>query len=128
MHHRKGDYNRAFELLTQAHTMYSDISDRGGQVEALNSLGDLALDHPPAGDPHVLFTQAHTLARTMGAALYEAHALAGLGHCAHDLPTATTAFTQALTIYHRLGSPEATTITSYLADLHNNPDQHAEPK
>src|SRR5262249_36986027 len=100
--------------------MYTVTGDRDGQVEALNSLGDLALDHPPAGDPHSLFTRAHELARDMGAALYEARALVGLGRCArraHDVATATTAFTEALTIYHRLGNPEAVTITGYLADL-----------
>jgi hypothetical protein len=51
----------------------------------------------------------------------------GPGRCAllaHDVPTATTAFTQALTIYQRLGSPEAATVTGYLADLHHNIDQH----
>ena len=37
-----------------------------------------------------------------------------------------TAFTQALTIYERLGSPEAAAITEYLADLHDNTDQHPE--
>jgi hypothetical protein len=81
----------------------------------------------PAGDLNTLFSQAHTLARAIGTALHEAHALAGLGRCAHrshDVPTATTAFTQALTRYQRLGSPETTTVTSYLADLHHDTDQH----
>lgn len=119
VHHRKGNYDQALDLLTRAYTRYTNIGDRDGQAEALNSLGDLALDHLPAGDPHTLFTQAHTLAQSMGAPLYEARALTGLGRCAHDVPTATSAFTQALTIYHRLGSPEAATITAYLTDLHN---------
>lgn len=114
------------QILT---AVYTAIGDRDGQVETLNSMGDLAVDHPPAGDPEALFTQARTLARTMDAALYEARALAGLGRSAqrtHDVPTATTSFTQALTIYQRLGSPEAATITNYLAELHHDTGQHPE--
>ena len=127
--HQQGDYDQALDLLTQAQALYAATGQRDGQADALNSLGDLALDHPSTGDPYALFTQAHTLARTIGTALHEAHALAGLGRCAHrvhDVPTATTAFTQALAIYQRIGSPEAATITRYLADLHTI-DQHPEP-
>jgi tetratricopeptide (TPR) repeat protein len=129
VHHQKGDYDQALDFLTQAHALFTDAGDRNRQADTLNSFGDLALDHPPAGDPHARFTQARTLARTIGTALHEAHALAGLGRCAHrahDLPTATTAFTQALTIYQRLGSPETATITRYLADLHHDTGQHPE--
>jgi tetratricopeptide (TPR) repeat protein len=127
VHHRKGEYDRALDLLTRAYALYTDVGDRDGQAEALNSRGDLALDHSSADDPHALFTQARSVARTMGSALYEARALVGLGRCAHhahDVPTATTTFTQALTIYQRLGSPEVATITGYLADLHHVTDQH----
>jgi tetratricopeptide (TPR) repeat protein len=129
VHHQTGDHIHALDFLTQAHALYTAIGYSDGQVEALNSLGDLALDHPPAGDPHALFTQAQTLACTMGAALHEAHALAGLGRCAHrtrDVLTAITAFTQALTIYRRLGSPEAAAIADHLAELHNDADQTRE--
>lgn len=128
--HQKRDYDRALDILRQAHAAFTAIGDPD-QIDTLNSLGDLALEYPPAGDPHALFSQAHTLARAIGTALYEAQALAGLGRCAHrahDIPTATTTFAQALTIYQRLGSPEAATITDYLADLHHNPDQHAKPQ
>jgi Tfp pilus assembly protein PilF len=129
VHHRKGDFDQALHVLTQAQAGFIDMGDPDGQADTLNSLGDLALDHPPAGDPHALFTQGHTLARSIGIALHEAHALAGLGRCAHrahDLAAATTAYSQALTIYRRLGSPEATTVTRYLADLHHDTDQHPE--
>jgi tetratricopeptide (TPR) repeat protein len=129
VHHQTGDYDQALDVLTQAHALHTDLGAPDFQTETLNSLGDLAFDHPPAGDPHALFTQAHTVARSIGTALHEAHALAGLGRCAHrahDVPTATTAFTQALAIYQRLGSPEAATISGYLADLHHDTDQHVE--
>lgn len=125
--HQQGNYDQALDLLTQAQALYVATGERDGQAETLNSLGDLALDHPPTGDPQALFTQAHTLARTIGTALHEAHALAGLGRCAHrahDVPTATTAYTQALTIYQRLGSPDAATITNYLANIDHDTDQH----
>jgi hypothetical protein len=111
------------DLLTQAHAAFTDVGDPDLQAETLNSLGDLALDYPPAGNPHALFTQAHTLAHVIGTAVHEAHALAGLGRCAHrvhDVPAATTAFTQALTLYQRLGSPEVTAITGYLTELHHD--------
>ncbi|HEY4024190.1 MAG TPA: hypothetical protein VGM75_36275, partial [Pseudonocardiaceae bacterium] len=129
VHHRKGDNNQALDLLTRAHTLFTDIGDPDGQAETLNSMGDLALDHPPAGDPHALFTQGRTLARAIGSAWHEAHALAGLGRCAHrahDVSAATIAFTRALTIYQRLGSPQAATITRYLADLDHDTDQQPE--
>ena len=128
--HRTGDYEQAGHLLTRAYALYSDMGDRDRQAETLNSMGDLALDYPPAGDPQALFTEARTLAETMGAALYEARALVGLGRYAqraHDISAATTAFTHALTIYQRLGSPEAATITDYLAELHNDTHHHAMP-
>ena len=129
VHHHNGECDQALGLLKQAHARFTEVGDRDGQAETLSSLGDLALDHPPAGDPHALFTHAHTLARTIGTALHEAHALVGLGRCAHraqDVPTATTAFTQALTIYQRLGNPDTATITGYLADLDHATDRQPE--
>ena len=131
VHHGKGEYDRALALLTQAYAVHADIGDREGEVYALNAMGDLALDYPPAGDPRALFSQAHILAHTIGAPRSEARALAGLGrsaHRAHDLPTATAAFTQALTIYQRLGDAEAATVTRYLADLRHDIDQHPEKR
>lgn len=127
--HHYGDHDQALDLILQAHALYTNLGDRDGETETLNSLGDLALDHPPAGDPHALFTDTCNLARAISTPLHEAHALAGLGRCAHrahDVTTATATFTQALAIYQRLGIPEAVTITRYLADLGHEPNQHLE--
>ena len=44
---RGGEYEQALYLLTQAHALFNAIGDRDGQLDTLNGIGDLALDHPP---------------------------------------------------------------------------------
>ena len=64
--------------------------------------------------------QALELARAIGAAWDEAHALAGLGRCAiaaADLTTARAQLGRAAAIFRRIGAPEATAVTAELAAL-----------
>lgn len=127
---RGGEYEQALHLLTQAHALFnaSVIAMANSTPSTASAISPWTT--PPAGDPRALFDHAHALARATGTAEHEAHALAGLGRCAHrmhDVPAATTTFTQALAICRRLGSPEIAVVSDYLASLRHDTDQHAEP-
>ena len=74
-------YPTAADSLTRAHRVYTELSDPDGQAEVLNYLGDLALEHPVVGDPLEFFGQALTIARDIGTAAHEAHALTGQAQC-----------------------------------------------
>jgi hypothetical protein len=60
------------------------------------------------------------MARAIGSARDEAHALAGLGRCAlaaADPTTAQANLSQAAEIFQRIGAPEATLVATELAAL-----------
>ncbi|HEX4225680.1 MAG TPA: hypothetical protein VHZ97_25170 [Pseudonocardiaceae bacterium] len=88
------------------------------QVDTLNRLGELAIDHPPAGDPLDYFGRTLVLAEQTGLALPEAHALAGQGRALlhrDDRIGGLAALERALTRYRLLGVPEATDVAGLLA-------------
>jgi Tfp pilus assembly protein PilF len=97
--------------------MFRDIGDRGNQAGVLNSMGEvlsLSADSHQAGDQHA---RALSIAREISAPLEEARALEGLGHCLlqDGKPgDAAAHWQQALTIYQRIGVPDALRIQETL--------------
>ena len=81
-----------------------------GQAEVLNSLGEVlsrSADRHRARDHHA---RALAIAREISAPLEEARALEGLGHCLlrdGNPGGAAGRWQQALTIYQRIGAPDA---------------------
>ncbi|HEX4705103.1 MAG TPA: tetratricopeptide repeat protein [Pseudonocardiaceae bacterium] len=116
----RGEYGTAKENLVRALDLFAVVHDADGEAETLNNLGDLALDHPEAGDPSTYFGRALTIARNIGATKHEAHAMAGQARCL--LPTADP--TQAIellrkahSLYLTLGVPEAIEVETMLSTL-----------
>ena len=69
--------------------------------------------------------QALDLARQIGSALEEAHALAGLGRCARAAGRTAEAedrLRQALAIFQRIGAAEAADVSAELDALPGAPD------
>lgn len=102
------------------------VGDRDGEAENLNNLGELALDHPAAGDPYTYFDRALTIAREIGTAPREADALHGMARCllhgnrganGADTIRARDLLTQARATYDRIGSPQVNRIDTLLAEL-----------
>jgi DNA-binding SARP family transcriptional activator len=121
----RGEYRSATERLLRALAVFAGVGDPNGEAETLNNLGDLALVHPAAGDPHAYFGRALTIARNLGIARHEAHALAGQARCL--LPTADPARACALlrlayARYRALGVPEAVEVERMLSTLEHNGD------
>jgi hypothetical protein len=75
--------------------------------------------------PWACHQQALDLARQLGIALEEAHALAGLGRCAQAAGRAAEAeagLQQALAILQRIGVAEAACVAAELDALPGSPD------
>ena len=116
----RGGYPGAARDLDEALGSYRDISDRAGEAEALNEAGTLHRvcgDLRQAGSCH---QQALDLARQIGSAWDEAHALAGLGRCAlaaGHTAKAADMLRQALEIFQRTGAAEAADVARELGAL-----------
>jgi tetratricopeptide (TPR) repeat protein/transcriptional regulator with XRE-family HTH domain len=114
-----GDYPAAAASHQQALELFRGTGERYGQAQVLNNLGDLlsrssagrqALDH---------YAQALAIARDLGAPLQQARALEGLGMChLHDGKPAegSDLLRHALTIYQRIGVPDAHRVQDTLRD------------
>jgi tetratricopeptide (TPR) repeat protein len=106
--------------LEEALGLYSDIGDRGAEVEALNVAGTV---YRSAGDlrrAESCHQQALGLARENGSFWDEAHALAGLGRCALTVGHAARAermLRQALEIFERIGAAEVGEVSAELDAL-----------
>jgi DNA-binding SARP family transcriptional activator/tetratricopeptide (TPR) repeat protein len=110
MEYLRNTYPAAADSLTRARDVYTELCDPDGQAEVLNYLGDLALEYPAAGDPFEIFGRALGIARDIGAAAHEAHALAGQAQClirAGENADAVALLQQAHDIYDALGSLKA---------------------
>jgi len=110
-----GDYREAADALAKALAIYRDLGDRGGEVEALNQVGNLQRDLGDLDRAVAIHQHALGLAREISSSWDEAHALAGLGRCA--LATGRTAealewLRQAHRIFQEIGASEASDITA----------------
>jgi tetratricopeptide (TPR) repeat protein len=109
--------HRKPQLLDEALDIFRDLGDRAGEPEALNEKGTL---HRVSGDlaqAKECHQQALEQARAIASPWMEAHALAGLGHCALAAGHATQAETllrQALEIFRRIGAVEAAGVSAEL--------------
>ena len=114
-----GDYPAAAASHQQALALCHD-SDRGGQAETLNCLGELAsrtADGRQARDHHA---RALAIAREIGILPEEARALEGIGHSHLDdghASEGTAYLGQALTIYQRIEAPAARRVQESLLQL-----------
>ena len=115
-----GDYRAAAASHLKAFAIYQDEGQRLGEAEVLNSLGELSTrtrDPVQARDYH---TQALRIARDLPAPLEEARALEGIGR-SHlydgNAADGTTLLRDALDIYLRLGTPDASRIQQRLGEL-----------
>jgi DNA-binding SARP family transcriptional activator/tetratricopeptide (TPR) repeat protein len=109
-----GDELGAASLLEQSLAMFQSVGDRLGEAEVLNQA---AASHLTRGDPQQAqagHQRALELSRAIGSPLEEARALEGIGKCAvttEPTGTATDMLRQALAIYLRLGTPDASRLT-----------------
>ena len=114
-----GDYPAAAASHQQALALCHD-SDRAGQAETLNCLGELAsrtADGRQARDHHA---RALAIAREIGILPEEARALEGIGRSHLDdghASEGTAYLGQALTIYQRIEAPAARRVQESLLQL-----------
>jgi tetratricopeptide (TPR) repeat protein len=114
-----GEYSAANASLTHALDLYRDLGDRLGEASVLNNLGGLSLTSPESVEAQDRYEQALAIARDITSLLEEARALEGIGRChlGDSWPNKSTALLRrALTIYQRLGSPDAQRIQAILTD------------
>ena len=113
---RAGDYPAAATSLTEALGIFCDIGNREGQTEVLNYLGDLLSRSGDSRQARDNYARALAIAREISAPPEEARALEGLGHCLlqDGDPGAAAYWQQALTIYQRIGAPDARRIQETL--------------
>jgi tetratricopeptide (TPR) repeat protein len=89
-------------------------------AEPLNEAGTLYRIRGDLGQATLYHQRALVLAREIGIAWDEAHALAGLGRCALPAgrrPEAVGQLRQALEIFRRIGAAEAAEVAAELEDL-----------
>ncbi|GAA1258002.1 hypothetical protein GCM10009677_05750 [Sphaerisporangium rubeum] len=105
-----GDLREAAELLRRALEIHRRIGDRDGEAETLNNTGSLSLTCGDPAQARLHHGAALRLARAIPNRLEEARALEGDGRAAEALgerDTAARLLRQALTVYERIGAPEA---------------------
>jgi tetratricopeptide (TPR) repeat protein/transcriptional regulator with XRE-family HTH domain len=116
-----GDYPAAAASHQQALTLSRDAGNRLGQAETLNRLGELSSRTSETRQARDQHAQALAIARDLGTAPDEARALEGIGR-SHlqdgHASEGTACLRQALTIYQRIGSPDARRVQRTLHDQH----------
>jgi tetratricopeptide (TPR) repeat protein/DNA-binding SARP family transcriptional activator len=108
-----GDCPGAADLLRKALETYRSLGDRLGESVALIETGAMYLS---CGDPQqarIHYQLALHVARAIGSQLEEARALEGIGKSA----TENTALRQALEIYRRIGTVNATRLADEMGDI-----------
>jgi tetratricopeptide (TPR) repeat protein len=121
-----GRYRQAIDHHEQALTIFREIGDRGGEAEALNSLGEALLADGQRDQAHTRHRSALSLAEQIGDRYEQARARHGLAHhAAGDADHARQHWQQALTLYADLGVPEADQVRAHLTTVDNPRDgQH----
>ena len=115
-----GRHDDAEASHTRALQLYRDLGDRSGEAEALNNIADMARASATPAEARPYYDRALALAVTIAAQHEQARALEGLGLCqisdgqpqqGRDL------LRQALTVYQRIGSPQARNLENMLTSL-----------
>jgi hypothetical protein len=97
-----------------------DLRNPLGQALAPNERGALHLSNGNLVQAEQCHQQAHELARAIGNARAEAHALAGLGRCANCRRPGRASYAllrQAHELFHRIGATEAPSVVAELSAL-----------
>ncbi|MFI0420475.1 ATP-binding protein [Spongiactinospora sp. 9N601] len=121
---RRCEYEQAAEYHRRALEWFTEVGDQDGIVQVHNYMGELLAATTSGEQSYVRFQQALKLARAIGAAREEARALEGIGRChLREAPPgdAAAVLRQALTIYRRLGTPDAQRIENALRDRPRTP-------
>ena len=123
-----GDWQVAFQHLQEALGIYRDIGSLGGEVTALNEAGALNRDRGDLGEARSYHQRALDLARAIDSSWDEAQALAGLSRCAladGRIAEGVAGLRQALMIFQRIGSAEATGVSAELDALSGPGQAHS---
>ena len=99
--------------------MFRDLGARLGEAEALNNLGQLATKTSAMHRARDHHARALAIARDLEVPLEEARALEGIGHSHQqdgNSAEAANYLRQALTIYQRIGTPDARRIEEAYQD------------
>ncbi|MFD0340327.1 ATP-binding protein [Streptomyces sp. NPDC127117] len=111
-----GNHAAAGDLLHQSLILFQEAGNVQGEAEVLNSTGDLLAKSAVPQRALVTYRQALDVARQAMSPLDEAHALEGIARTS-DHHAALADLRQAVSIYRRIGVPEATSAAEYLAQL-----------
>ena len=112
-----GDYPASAASLTRALDLFVNLGDRRGQAGASINLGELLSLSSAYREARGYFAQALSIARDINTPVEEARALEGIGRChiQEGNPGQGVAdLRQALTIYRRIGAPEAQRVETTL--------------
>lgn len=115
-----GDVDSARRSLDEALLLYRQLGNRLGEAEALNHRGTLLLQLADTSSALDDFQLAIQLARAVDSPLEEARALRGAARCAtleDQDGLAIARLRRALQILRRIGSPEASQVSTELATL-----------
>jgi DNA-binding SARP family transcriptional activator/tetratricopeptide (TPR) repeat protein len=110
LHTKRGSYQQAADHHERALTLFREVGDRSGEANTLNGLGELFLAVGRTDDSRTHHSMALREAREIGDSYEQARAYDGLAHACHiagDDREADRYWQLALTIYARLGTPEA---------------------
>jgi tetratricopeptide (TPR) repeat protein/transcriptional regulator with XRE-family HTH domain len=114
-----GDPAAAIASLTESLALLRELGDGLGQAQVLNELGTAELDACDVAGAVAHHRQAERLAGEVPSALEEARAREGLGRCLLHGPARAEAIAHlrhALSIYRRLGVPDAERAGAMLAE------------
>lgn len=117
-----GDYAAATTSLTRSLELFRSIGDRLGQADAIVNLGELLSRTCDYQGAHDHYTQALSIAREVNAPYQEARALEGIGQChieEGDPGKGIARLRQALTIFQRMGAPEAQRIEKLMRSVNS---------
>ncbi len=111
-----GNYLKASTSLDQALKLQRDLSNRIGEAEVLNTMGELAQASSSPVQAQALHQEALTIATEIASPLQEARALEGIAQCLQDGQPGhdDELLHRALAIYERIGSPHAERVAANL--------------
>jgi len=121
---QQGHLEEARDFAERALALSRDVGDRHGEVQALNDIGETVLATRQPGHARTVHSAALSLAEQTRDCYEQARALRGLGCCYQamaDSAQASRHWQQALTLYSRLGAPEANQIQTMLS-IHADQD------
>lgn len=114
-----GDYRAATTDFTLSLELYRALGFKMGEAQVLNSLGEMALAAANPVEARHYHEEALAIASDIGSPFEEARAREGTGRCDFrdgHLDQGRAALRQAMTIYQRIGSPNAQRVETALRE------------